>query len=152
MVEEEDTIILYRNDQWMVQNFKGGVFIVEVLNVRYDDLDPEADNYQELYRDRRRQELEGGYWIPVRDLAHLFPDSNWGTIGHVCEKTWVDIDALELATLHALLIAGVRPSYDVGEQFKKARQRKARWERRDRGPKHISECVLELFEEEAELA
>lgn len=90
--------ILYRNHQWMVQKEPKGEFIVEV-----NERDPE--------------DTEGGYWIRARDLGFdlHFP------ILHVSEKTWVDIDAFELAVLHAIAIFNIKADYSVAEKFAQAR-------------------------------
>lgn len=147
MDEQGQTTVLYKNDQWMVQNYKGNIFVVEVVNVKYDDLDRDDWNYEDLLAERRRQELEGGYWIEASDLRRL--NNNHGMIAHVCEKTWVDVDAFERAVLHAFVISGVRPEYDVAAQFAKARERKLRWAARSKsGPMTIGELVAEFMDDQ----
>jgi len=147
MGEQDQTTVLYKNDQWMVQKYKGGIFVVEVVNVKYDDLDRDDWNYEELFAERKRQELEGGYWIEASDLRRLI--NNHGMIAHVCEKTWVDIDAFEPAVLHAFLISGIRPEYDVAAQFAKARERKLRWASRSKaGPMTAGELVAEFLDDQ----
>jgi hypothetical protein len=97
------TEILFRNDQWMVQDEPRGKFIMEVLEHAPDD-------------------TENGYWIGMEDLMHITECHRM--IVHVCEKTWVDIDAFEQAVLYAFLIFGLRPSYDLHKEFAAARKSK----------------------------
>lgn len=97
------TEVLYRNKQWMVQDEPRGQFIMEVLEHNPDD-------------------TENGYWISMEDIMHVTDCHRM--IVHVCEKTWVDIDAFEQAVLYAFLIFGLRPSYDVRSEFAAARKAK----------------------------
>ncbi len=101
-----DVQVLYRNHQWMIQNEPKGRFIVEVLENNPDD-------------------TENGYWMHMCDLVHLPGNGMHSMILHVCEKTWVDIDAFEKAVLYAFLIFGMRPSYDVHAEFSEARRQRA---------------------------
>jgi hypothetical protein len=131
----------------MVQDYDNQVFLAEVVNVKYDDLDPESDDYQELLADRKRQELDGGWWARAKDFASA--PNNHTMIAHVSAKTWVDIDALELAVLHMLLIAAIRPDYDIGAEFTKARKRKLRWDaRRHRGPVTLGDVMAEFLSDQ----
>lgn len=102
--DENNCEVLYRNRQWMVQSEPRGRFIVEVGESNPDD-------------------LEGGYWMEMSDLKHV--TNCHRMIVHVCEKTWVDIDAFEQAVLYAFLIFGMRPSYDVRAEFAAARKSRA---------------------------
>jgi len=94
-----DVKVLYKNHQWMVQDEPKGWFIVQV-----NERDPE--------------DTESGYWFRAKDLeADLhFP------ILHVCEKTWVDIDALEQAVVYAVDAFGLKPRYSVADRFARARK------------------------------
>lgn len=100
MSEENEVQVLYRNNQWMVQDEPRGQFIVQI-NRDYPD------------------DLEGSYWMRVRDVAVKLPTDH--RILHVCAKRWVDIDAFEEAVKAAFLLFGVRPDYDVAAEFKEAR-------------------------------
>lgn len=101
MENSEEVQVLYRNDQWMVQDEPRGQFIVQV-NVDYPD------------------DMEGSYWIRAKDLAVKSDISN--IISHVSLKLWVDIDAFEEAVKAALLLFGIRPNYDVAAEFREARR------------------------------
>lgn len=97
------TEVLFRNHQWMVQDDPRGQFVMEVL-------------------ESNPQDTENGYWVSMEDLRHVTDCHRM--IVHVCEKTWVDIDAFEQAVLYAFLIFGIKPSYDVNEEFAAARKSK----------------------------
>ena len=98
--EYQEISVLYRNDQWMVQDEPRGRFVVQV---NADDPD----------------DHEGSYWMRVQDLTRNGESS---MIQHVCMKRWVDIDAFEGAVKAAFLLFGVRPDYDVAAEFKEARR------------------------------
>jgi hypothetical protein len=97
--------ILYRNHQWMVQEEPRGKFIVEV-------------------NERNPDDTGSGYWMHMQDLMHLRGNGTHSMIQHVCEKTWVDIDAFEQAVLYAFLAFDMKPDYDVSEQFAISRRQK----------------------------
>jgi len=101
MSEENEVRVLYRNHQWMVRDEPKGHFIVEVSEHDLED-------------------TESGYWIGVEDLKIV--RDGWNMIEHVCEKTWVDIDAYEGAVKAALMLFGIRPNYDVAAKFREARR------------------------------
>jgi hypothetical protein len=103
---KKKTEVLFKNHQWMVQNDDGTIFLVEVM-----------PNYP--------GDLDGGYWVKARDLEYQASDGHT-MVQHVCEKTWVDIDAFEQAVRYAVQHCGLRPRYDLGEEFgiaRKARER-----------------------------
>lgn len=101
-MSRENVKIIFRNHQWMVQNDKGTVFLVQIMPGHPDD-------------------LEGGYSISGSLLAHATRDGH-SELFHICEKNWVDVDALEPAARQAIALSGVKPNYDIDEAFVIARQ------------------------------
>jgi hypothetical protein len=130
MSEENEVQVLYRNHQWMVQDEPKGHFVVEV-----SEHDPE--------------DTESGYWIRAEDLKIV--RDGWNMIEHVCEKTWVDIDAYEGAVKAALMLFGIRPDYDVAAKFREARRVRALHRQNEPGvpglyrPSDLCTEVIELF-------
>lgn len=124
--------VLYRNQQWMVQDEPRGQFLVEINPHNPDD-------------------MEGLYWFPAQDLVRVH--RRW--ISHVCEKTWVDIDAFEQAVHQAIKLFGLRPNYDVATAFAEARRLKEAAERLSRPrsglrrPSEFTDEVISLFWDEA---
>lgn len=93
-MKNKTTEILYRNHQWMVvRDPNEEVFLVEV-----------DKNYP--------SDTQGGYWISVRNLACAGKDGRTEMYA-ICEKRWVDTEALEDAVRQVFARSGIKPNYDL---------------------------------------
>ncbi len=103
---KRDIKVLFRNHQWMVQRYGGIVYLVEILEDHPDDLD-------------------GGFWIEALTLASATGINHYNEVPHICDKSWVDIDAFEEAAKVAFHYTR-QPNYNFESAVNSARRTRER--------------------------
>jgi len=98
--------VLHRNDQWMVIEDDGKIFLAESRSG-----DPE--------------DAVIGFAILAKDLETL-RDGTYSEIEHVCEKSWVSIDLFEEAVMAAVHWGLMHPTYDLEAWFLRCKLEKLR--------------------------